>query len=466
LGCEYQVPQIQQVKPLETFNEKYYFHKDLTEQDIKNLRNKLQSPDKTVAYASGLILGRYYIKTGRIDKGASLIKSYSDPSYLTRFMKTASYIWEYDAALKTYDSKTVKKSLEKIETVKDSEDFKSILIKYCNEEQVKGSIDELYQNCILAKYTDEFKKESSVHETTENIGNKENIVPGDDVEDIDSLNVDVVNLNESPEIFQGMANRVGVDKLMININTISKAEDVKADIFVDLDKMTLAHKEKILNFGLDFSKLIDTGIAKLTERTYDVYVILYPSNLESYKEYMLNLLEDKERVFMINYSMNTLQHELKVVQERAKNKTIGALVIGEGDKHFYAISLLKLYTVENTKKIIIAADAINRDYFDDRYIEYFEGIRIFTAIPLVESEEYTAFQNEYKENTGQDATFRAVIGNDMIQYLNRYYFALKETPKGGYLSGIKEIRDDKVIREIKEYRIDRRRAKAVEIISQ
>lgn len=460
-GCNVEVPKITTVINAEPFNEKYYLYKDLNAKDIEYLNSRLKSEDKLTVYSAGLILGRYYIKNNEVEKGADLIKKYNDPSYLTVYMKYASYIWSYDAALRITDNKLAEKSLNNMNSIKEEDSFKRILVKYCNDENIRGSIDNLYDECIASRYTDEFINAATTKKIVDE-KSKEKDEPGVD-KNKNEIIVDVLNLNKNFDMFQGMVLLISENKLPIKINTATDDNTSNGDVLVNAETGTIVQNGNIIDFMPNYNEQLIQEIETLKNKGFNYYAVLYPTSYEKNKSVIKDQFNEGDKVFFINYEMSSLQHELKVLQEKAEDKSIGIIILGEADKHFYPVSLLKLYTVENKKQIIIIADSINDNYFDDRYVEYFEDITLVSTIPLINTETIENIKIKYEENTGKQPTLSAFVGYDVAQFINRYHFAMSDTLKNDYVTNISDIDGTNVIRTSKRYRINKRNKSLKEI---
>jgi len=445
-----------QAQPIQPFSVRYYAVKDLNERDIKKLKTITYSKDQQSAHAAGLILARHYTRENKMVIAERYYKLFSNDAYFGKYMKLNSFLWNFDYNLKKNNLKYALHYSEKLKETEDKELLDKVLKPYCLQEDIDVKDNDMFNSCVIqrinpeevAKYEEKIKLKEADNKTVENSSDNKTDDFG-----LMSINISVTNAKGDDDLIMGMMLAVSKNKLPIKIKSI-KNEEGKAEVNVNAADINISAKNNIVDFNIDMEKEIYAGLDLLINKKYKNLVILHSNQQTVYEKEMSKYLDAKNINYkFINYESKTLQRDLKIMKQITKKVKYSYLVIGDGKKHHYAVSLLNLYSFDRKKIIAIAAEGLDESYIDKNYAEYFRDHPILTSINIINNDKAIEFSKYYEEHIGKKPSYRALIGHDIIEYINRLYLYLENTDKNEYLTGIKQVDNTKAYREIKIFKI-------------
>jgi hypothetical protein len=414
--------------------------------DYDTLRRYLRSADKSIAGSAGIILGHYYIMAEDYWNAELLFKRYYSETILPPYMQKLGELWQLDFALDRQEFTTAARWAAKIKTGLDNKERIRALETYCLINKLQAADGDPY-SCVTQRIENaeaDSKKAGSFKGGGEYIFRR---VGG-------ALNILVVSSKNMQDAssgvyFYGKRNPDLEHKLRLSRTPI----EGDWDFVIDIDNGYLGGR----GYGIYFSANLAEYLSKFNEYI-DLpcrrLLIGTERNLRTAaNEFSKTLTERNIEVVVLDVRDN---YQIRDTLVKWEDAPFCALGVGTEEEMTGFIPKVRQYVVRSDQRVYILEDTFSGSQLGENYRNYFYSSRFFPIFDLYFSDEVSIFAYEYREFSGQELTYPALLGYEMMHYIHTQV-AGDETGEG-YFTGILGINDNRVYRQLHGYSVSGRGA--------
>ncbi len=463
------------------FNREYYAIKDLNATDVWKLKELTISQDIGAAKNAGVILGRYYVRQGDVEKGYKFLKDNQDDSYFDRFMKINAHLWLLDAAQKSKDSETVTKEKEYLAKQDMDDKSEKAYRLYCTQEKlpidgenVRGCVDRkpakkpetvfdlkpavkespktelplpssvfavpaAAAEVAMAPRVSEEKESEPVTEPEPTPQVKPEPVkeqPKQPVMTRGKIMVNVVNSFQNPEIIEAMLYTISRQKT--NIELDFKGDKNFYDYVIDAGAATITAGNIKYDFSPDRKENMMKAANMAVNMGARVIVLGYGEGYRDTASEIADRLKDRAQFLLFNIQEKDYQGRLKEFKSKAGGQPLNYVIGGTQEQVIRILPFMKYYSPKPDKTIIVnAVDVVSKKYTTGEYGEFSKNTYIVSDIVLTEKPEAEEFASIFTKDFNKAPIMSDYIGHDFIQFMEKR----KVGGSGSYISNIRETAD-------------------------
>jgi hypothetical protein len=223
------------------------------------------------------------------------------------------------------------------------------------------------------------------------------------------------------------------------------------DFVIDIDSNYLG----VRGYGLFFSPNLGEYLANFTEYVdlpcRRVVIGTGRALRESAQKLEAKLTEAGVETVVLDIRENALIRDTFVKWEDGSFCALGA---GSEPEMTNFIPKVRQYVVRSDQRVYVLEDTFSGEQLGENYRTYFYSTRFFPVFDLYFSDEVSIFADEYKEFSGRDLTYPALLGYEMMHFIHSQVIA--DGTNENYFTGIVGFYEDRVRRALKGYYVNNR----------
>jgi hypothetical protein len=415
--------------------------------DFDTLRRYLRSPDKAVAHSAGVILGYYYIRAEDYWNAELLLRRYYSETILPAYIQKLGELWQMDFALDKQEFTIAERWAARAKSGLDNKERQRALETYCLINKLQAVDGDPY-SCVTERI--ESAKTDAEKRTERFTGGGDYIYKRGG----GALNILVISSASMADASSGVyfyAKRNPEFEHKLRLSKVPREGDW--DFVIDIDHNYLG----LRGYGLFFSANLSEYLSNFTE-----YVDLPCGRLligtnrglrEAAQTLVQKITEVNAgaEVVAMDIRDNALIRDTLVKWEDAAFCAIGA---GNEDEMTNFIPKVRQYVLRSDQRVYVLEDTFTGRQLEENYRGYFYSTRFFPIFDLYFSDEVSIFADEYREFSGRELTYDALLGYEMMHVIHSQALGI-ETGEN-YLTGIVGFYDSKARRQLKGYFVNSR----------
>lgn len=472
------------------FNREYYAIKDLNATDVWKLKELTISEDTGAAKNAGIILGRYYVRQGELEKGYKMLQDNLDDSYFDRFMKINAHLWVLDAAKKSKDEKVAAEQAQYLSGQEMDDKAEKAYRLYCSQEKLHID-NENVRACIERKAV---KKPESVFDLQPVVKTvskaDETPLPSPVVAAVPAMPevsmaprvkeentaepmhepeitkpqpvkeqpkpiltkgkvvVNVVNSFQNPEIVEAMLYTISRQKTSIELDF--KGDRGFYDYVIDAGAATITAGNSTYDFSSNRKENMTKAADMAVNMGAKIIVLGYGEGYRDTASDIADRYKDRAQFMLFNIQEKDYQGRLKEFKGKAGGQPLSYVIGGTQEQVLKILPFMRYYSPKPDKSIVVnAVDTVGKKYLTGEYGEFSKNTYVVSDMILTEQAEAEEFASVFSKDFNKPATMSDFIGHDFIQFIEKR----RVGGSGTYLLNIKET-DDGIKRESRAYRIN------------
>ena len=470
------------------FNREYYAIKDLNATDVWKLKELTISEDTGAAKNAGVILGRYYVRQGELEKGYKLLQDNLDDSYFDRFMKINAHLWTLDAAKKSKDEEVAAVQKEYLSGQEMDDKAVKAYRLYCSQEKLPVDSENV-RECIERKTVKKPESVFDLQPVVKTTSKLENHVPSPVVAAVPEVPevsmaprvreekipepaaepeitkpepvkeqskpvltkgkvvVNVVNSFQNPEIVEAMLYTISKQKT--NVELDFKGDRGFYDYVIDAGAATITAGNSTYDFSSNRKENMTKAADIAVSMGAKVIALGYSEGYRDTASDIADRYKDRAQFMLFNVQEKDYQGRLKEFKGKTGGQPLSYVIGGTQEQVLKILPFMRYYSPRPDKSIIVnAVDTVSKRYLTGEYGEFSKNTYVVSDMILTDQPEAEEFASVFAKDFNKPASMSDFIGHDFIQFIEKR----KVGGSGTYLLNIRETADG-IKRESRAYRI-------------
>ncbi len=451
-GCAQHQPVADAV---EVFSPEYYILKKPAQSDMDRLYSFNTSKNRGTQASAGLIIGYNYMRNGEFVKAEEYLQKYYNDNALSPYMKSMGQLWMMELSLAKGDIDSAEKQAQVIKKNKSHGDGVSALDTYCITMKLYPKDGEDAYGCVVSRL-DQYKKDVAsdgvnapylldefTSGASEEWTKKEN-----------EYNILVYGSADMQDISGGVYYYTSKNGLKHKIKLSRTFIDGDWDFILDLDRGYLGAR----GFGVYFTPEIGPVLAHL-----DTYldlkcknvIIGAGSNLRDSADMLRGRLEKAgNSVHVADITDSRVAREVRDYLGKVDKDPFCAVGAGSEDEINNFIPNVKQFAFDPKKqRIYYIVDIDTGKQRTGNYRSYYLNTTVVPVIDLTLGDGMKEFDEEYYNFSGRHVSYTALLGYDMIHFINTRTMNPKELADP-YMTHITSIDGTHVERSVRAFYIN------------